>query len=90
MKSVMKKNEQLEAINAMLRELEDVKVSHVSLLNEISHIENGTNGTGDFLKKEIHNVHEQANDNFVLLNRLISELQLHRNSFVSKNNLQAI
>jgi hypothetical protein len=86
----MKKNEQLEAINAMLRELEDVKVSHVCLLNEISQIENGNSATGDFLKKEIHNVHEQANDNFVLLNRLINELQLHRNSLSSKLNLQIV
>ncbi|MBV9962527.1 MAG: hypothetical protein JO072_09800 [Parafilimonas sp.] len=86
----MKKNEQLEAIDEMLRELEDVKGSHVTLLNEISRFENGSSKTGDFLKKEIHVVHEQANDNFRLLNLLINELQLHRNSFASKYNLRIV
>lgn len=86
----MKKNEQLEAINEMLRELEDVKDSHVTLLNEISRFENGSSKTGDFLKKEIHVVHEQADDNFRLLNRLISELQMHRNSFASKYKLKIV
>ena len=87
----MKQTEQLEAINDMLRELEDVKECHVSLLEKVSQIENvQTTSTGNFLQKEIHNVHEQASDNFLLLTRLIKELQSHRNTFLRKYNLEII
>ena len=83
--------QQLEAINDMLRELEDVKNSQVSLLKKVTEMESDSNPvTGNFLQKEITIVHDQANDNFINLTRLIKELQTHRSSFLRSYNLEAV
>lgn len=84
----MDKRQQLDAIQKMLRELEDVKNSQESLLKKIAQIEAENINVGvSFLDKELPDVHEQADGNIERLSQLLDRLQKHREEFAEKHNL---
>ena len=84
----MDKRQQLDAIEKMIRELEDVKNSQESLLKKVAQIEaeNINVGVG-ILEKELPDVHEQADTNIQRLSQLLDKLQQHRDDFVKKHKL---
>jgi hypothetical protein len=86
----MEKRQQLEAIEKMLRELEDVKKSQESLLKKVVQIEAENINVGvSLLEKELPDVHEQADANIERLSQLLDKLQQHRDDFVKKHKLDA-
>ena len=87
----MEKRQQLEAIEKMLRELEDVKNSQESLLKKVAQIEAENMNVGvSLLEKELPDVHEQADANIQRLSLLLDKLQLHRDDFVKKHKLDVV
>jgi hypothetical protein len=84
----MEKRQQLEAIDKMLRELEDVKNSQESLLKKVAQIEAENINVGvNLLEKELPDVHEQADANIERLSQLLDRLQQHRDEFAKKHKL---
>ena len=84
----MDKRQQLDAIEKMLRELEDVKNSQESLLKKVAQIEAENMNVGvSLLEKELPDVHEQADANIERLSLLLDKLQQHRDDFVRKHKL---
>lgn len=87
----MDKRQQLEAIDKMLRELEDVKNSQESLLKKVAQIEAENMNVGvSLLEKELPDVHEQADANIERLSQLLAKLQQHREDFAKKHKLDAV
>ena len=87
----MEKRQQLEAIEKMLRELEDVKNSQESLLKKIAQIEAENMNVGvSILEKELPDVHEAADSNIERLSQLLAKLQQHRDEFAKKHKLDAV
>jgi hypothetical protein len=86
----MEKRAKLEAIDKMLRELDDVKNSQTSLLKKIAQLEaeNINAGVG-LLDKSLPDVHGHADDTLETVSKLIDDLQAHREDFAKKYNLNA-
>jgi hypothetical protein len=84
----MEKRQKLEAIDKMIRELEDVKNSQASILKKIAQIEAENINVGvDIVDKEIGDVHEQTDTSLEHLNQLTEKVQTYREEFVKKNRL---
>ncbi len=84
----MEKRQKLEAIEKMIRELEDVKNSQASILKKIAQIEAENINVGvDIVDKEIGDVHEQTDTSLEHLNSLTEKVQTYRDEFVKKNKL---
>ena len=87
----MDKKQQLNAIEKMIRELEDVKNSQESLLKKVAQIEAENINVGvQLLEKELPDVHEQADNSIDRLSQLLDKLQQHRDDFVKKHKLNAV
>ena len=87
----MDKRQQLNAIEKMIRELEDVKNSQESLLKKITQIEAENINVGvSLLEKELPDIHEQADTSIQRLSQLLDELQQHRDDFIKKNKLDVV
>jgi hypothetical protein len=84
----MEKRAKLEAIDKMLRELDDVKNSQTSLLKKIAQLEaENINAGVNLLDKSLPDVHSQADESIEIVTKLIDDLQSYRNDFVKKNKL---
>lgn len=84
----MEKRQKLEAIEKMIRELEDVKNSQTSLLKKVAQLEAENINIGiDILDKELGDVHEKADTNLEHLTQVIENMQTYRDEFVKKNKL---
>ena len=84
----MEKRQQLEAIEKMLRELEDVKNSQESLLKKVAQIEAENINVGiSLLDKELPDIHEQADATIERVATLLISLQEHRDEFAKKHKL---
>lgn len=84
----MEKRAKLEAIDKMVRELDDVKNSQVSLLKKIAQLEAENINVGvNVLDKALPDVHDHADNSVDIITRLIEELQNYRDDFAKKNNL---
>ena len=87
----MDKRQQLNAIEKMIRELEDVKNSQESLLKKITQIEAENINVGvSLLEKELPDIHEQADTSIQRLSQLLDALQQHRDDFVKKHKLDVV
>jgi hypothetical protein len=84
----MEKRAKLEAMDKMLRELEDVKNSQTSLLKKIAQLEAENMNVGiSLLDKSLPDVHSHADDTIQTVTSLIDDLQNFREDFAVKNNL---
>ncbi|QEC68445.1 hypothetical protein FRZ67_14445 [Panacibacter ginsenosidivorans] len=84
----MEKRQQLDAIEKMIRELEDVKNSQESLLKKVAQIEAENINVGvSLLDNELPDVHEQADSNIERLSQLLDKLQQYRDEFAKKHKL---
>ena len=78
----------MEAMDKMLRELEDLKNSQTSLLKKVAQIEaDNMNANVALLDEELPDVHERADATVETITKLIEKLQEHRDEFVKKYNL---
>lgn len=84
----MEKRAKLEAMDKMLRELDDVKNSQTSLLKKIAQLEAENINVGiNLLEKALPDVHGHADDTITTITKLIEDLQTFRDDFAEKNNL---
>jgi len=87
----MENRAKMEAMDKMLRELEDLKNSQTSVLKKIAQIEaDNMNANVALLNEELPEVHEHADTTVVTVTKLIEKLQTHRDEFVEKYNLNAV
>lgn len=84
----MENRAKLEAIDKMIRELDDVKNSQISLLKKIAQLEAENINVGvNVLDKALPDVHDHADSSVEAITKLIEDLQDYRNDFAKKNNL---
>ncbi len=84
----MDKMEKLEAMNKVLRELEDLKNSETSVLKKVAQIEaeNINLGIG-LLDKKLPDIHESSDKSIETIDGLLNEFVEYRDKFVKDNNL---
>lgn len=80
--------EKLEAMNKILRELEDVKNSETAVLKKVAQVEaeNINLGIG-LLDKKLPDVHEYSDKSIETIDSLLQEFVEYRDKFVKDNNL---
>lgn len=84
----MEKRAKLEAMDKMLRELDDVKNSQTSLLKKIAQLEaENINAGVNILDKSLPDVHSHADDTIQTISKLMDDLQAYRDDFEIRNNL---
>ena len=84
----MEKRAKMEAMDKMLRELDDVKNSQTSLLKKIAQLEAENINVGvQLLDKSLPEVHEHADNTIETVTKLVNDLQAYRDDFVQKNKL---
>lgn len=87
----MENRAKMEAMDKMLRELEDLKNSQTSVLKKVAQIEaDNMNANVALLDQELPDVHEHADATVETVTNLIDKLQAHRDEFVKKYNLDQI
>ncbi|MCH5716541.1 hypothetical protein [Niabella hibiscisoli] len=84
----MDKMEKLEAMNKVLRELEDLKNSETSVLKKVAQVEaeNINLGIG-LLDKKLPDIHEYSDKSIETIDGLLNEFLEYRDKFVKDNNL---
>ncbi|HTG55781.1 MAG TPA: hypothetical protein VL943_05915 [Niabella sp.] len=84
----MDKMEKLEAMNKVLRELEDVKNSETSVLKKVAQIEAENINLGiSLLDKTLPDIHEYSDKSIETIESLLNEFTEYRDKFVKDNNL---
>lgn len=80
--------EKLEAMNKILRELEDVKNSETAVLKKVAQVEaeNINLGIG-LLDKKLPDIHEYSDKSIETIDSLLQEFIEYRDKFVKDNNL---
>ena len=80
--------EKLEAMNKILRELEDVKNSETAVLKKVAQVEaeNINLGIG-LLDKKLPDIHEYSDKSIETIDSLLQEFVEYRDKFVKDNNL---
>lgn len=80
--------EKLALIDKMLRELDDLKNSQVSVLKKLSQIEadNINLGVG-LLEKKLPDLHEEVDGSVTIVTGLLEEFQVYRDKFFTDNKL---
>ncbi len=77
-----------DAMDKMLRELEDLKNSQTSILKKVAQIEaDNMNANVTLLDEELPDLHEHADATVETITKLSEKLQDHRDEFVKKYNL---
>ena len=85
----MEKRAKLEAIDKMLRELDDIKNSQTSLLKKIAQLEaENINAGVNLLDKSLPDIHSHADDTIQTVSKLMDDLQVFRDEFAKKYNLE--
>ena len=80
--------EKLEAMNKVLRELEDVKNSETSVLKKVAQIEAENINLGiNLLDKTLPDIHEFSDKSIETIESLLNEFTAYRDKFVKDNNL---
>lgn len=87
----MEKLQKLELMDKIVRELEDLKNSQVSVLKKVSQIEadNITLGVS-LLEKKLPDLHEEIDSSVVIVSELLEEFQVHREKYFTENKLASL
>ena len=81
----------MEAMDKMLRELEDLKNSQTSVLKKVAQIEaDNMNANVSLLEQGLPDIHEHADATVETVTQLIDKLQEHRDDFVAKYKLDVV
>ena len=87
----MEKRAKLEAMDKMLRELEDITNSQTSLLKKISQLEADNINLGNsLLDKKLPDIHEKIDQALVEVSAVNTEFAELREKFVNDNNLNEV
>lgn len=85
----MDKREKLEAIDKILRELDDLKNSEVSVLKKITQIEAENMNLGiQLLEKTLPDVHETSDKTIEQIDEIVNQFTEYRNKFSKDNKLE--
>lgn len=85
----MDKREKLDAMDKILRELDDLKNSETSVLKKIAQIETENINLGvGLLDKTLPDVHENIDKAIEEIDLVISKFTEHRNKFSKDNKLE--
>jgi hypothetical protein len=77
-------------MDKVVRELEDLKNSQVSILKKLSQIEaDNITLNVSLLEKKLPDLHEEIDSSVEIVNRLLEELQVHREKYFVDNKLAA-
>ncbi|HEY0680516.1 MAG TPA: hypothetical protein VGD17_19680 [Chitinophagaceae bacterium] len=84
----MEKMEKLALMDKILRELDDLKNSQISILKKLSQIEadNINLGVG-LLDKKLPDLHEEVDSGVTIVTELFEQFQEHRDKFFTDNKL---
>lgn len=87
----MEKLQKLELMDKIVRELEDLKNSQVSVLKKVSQIEadNITLGVS-LLEKKLPDLHEEIDSSVVIVSELLEEFQEHREKYFTDHKLASL
>ena len=84
----MDKMEKLKLMDKMLRELDDLKNSQVSVLKKLSQIEAENINLGlALLDKKLPDLHEEVDAGVTVVTALLEEFQEYRDKFFTDNKL---
>ena len=84
----MDKSEKLALMDKILRQLDDLKNSQVSVLKKISQIEaDNINLAVGLLEKKLPDLHEEVDSGVTIVTGLLEEFQEYRDKFYTDNNL---
>ena len=84
----MDKMEKLKLIDKMLRELDDLKNSQISVLKKLSQIEADNINLGvSLLEKKLPDLHEEVDGSVTIVTGLLEEFQAYRDKFFTDNKL---
>jgi septation ring formation regulator EzrA len=86
----MDKLQKLELMDKVVRELEDLKNSQVSILKKLSQIEaDNITLNVSLLENKLPDLHEEIESSVEIVNHLLEELQVHREKYFVDNKLAA-
>jgi hypothetical protein len=86
----MDKLQKLELMDKLVRELEDLKNSQLSILKKLSQIEaDNITLNVSLLEKKLPDLHEEIDSSVEIVNTLLEELQVHREKYFVDNKLAA-
>lgn len=86
----MDKLEKLALMDKILRELDDLKNSQVSILKKVSQIEvDNINLGSSLLEKKLPDLHEEVDASVIIVTGLLDEFQEYRDKFFTDNKLGA-
>ena len=84
----MDKMEKLTLMDKMLRELDDLRNSQVSVLKKLTQIEAENINLGlSLLDKKLPDLHEEVDGSLTIVTGLLEEFQAHRDKFFTDNKL---
>jgi hypothetical protein len=84
----MNKMEKLTLMDKILRELDDLKSSQVSVLKKLSQIEVDNINLGvSLLEKKLPDLHEEVDGSVTIVTGLLEEFQEYRDKFFTDNKL---
>jgi len=84
----MEKLQKLELMDKVVRELEDLKNSQVSILKKLSQIEaDNITLQVSLLDVKLPDLHEEIDSSVEIVNNLLEELQVHREKYFTENKL---
>lgn len=85
----MEKMEKLEAMDKIVRELEDLKNSETAVLKKVAQIEAENINLGvSLLSETLPDIHEYSDKSVEAIDGLLSDFTAYRDQFVKDNNLQ--
>ena len=80
--------EKLASMDKILRQLDDLKNSQVSVLKKLSQIEADNINLGvSFLEKKLPDLHEEVDSSVTIVSALLDEFQEHRDKFFTDNKM---
>ena len=86
----MNKLQKLELMDKVVRELEDLKNSQLSILKKLSQIEaDNITLNVSLLQKKLPDLHEEIDSSVEIVNHLLEELQVHREKYFADNKMAA-
>ena len=84
----MDKMEKLKLMDKMLRELDDLKNSQISVLKKLTQIEADNINVGiSLLEKKLPDLHEEVDGSVTIVTGLLEEFQEYRDKFFTDNKL---
>jgi hypothetical protein len=84
----MEKVQKLDLMDKVVRELEDLKNSQVSILKKLAQIEaDNITLQVSLLDEKLPDLHEEIDSSVDIVNNLLEELQVHRQKFFTDNKL---